>query len=76
MGSVDDKTAESFLHGDDRQRKESVTRRESVSASTANLSWSGGQAHAFGSNQLPTINDENVITSPKVLSSCGLWTIK
>lgn len=65
MGSVDDKTAESFLHGDDRQRKESVTRRESVSASTANLSWSGGQAHAFGSNQLPTINDENVITSPK-----------
>lgn len=76
MGSVDDKTAESLMHGDDRQRKvsdarrESVVRRESVSASTANLNWSGGQAHAgrvFGSSELQTVTDDTGIPSPKVL---------
>lgn len=52
-------------------RRASVIRRESVSASTDNVNWSGTQAHAgriLGSGEVKRITDEekNIIESPKV----------
>lgn len=50
-------------------RRASVVRRESVSASTDNVNWSGTQAHAghiLGSDEVKrNADDENVIESPK-----------